>query len=160
MSDALQDAATHRADFSPAFADQTGRIACAISELAGVPAEHVTDMNYSACHRIRVAFDSAFTPVAISGDSVQWRVDFLLSSKARYYTRVLFEKTANVWRSETFGRLLEPASKIVATISESLDGEGWQFVDCSELQVKAGGLLTEMDGIPATLFEALFTELL
>ena len=62
---------------------------------------------------------------------------------------------AEEWRRQVEA----PASTKFARIRSILDGQGLTFVTATDLTGLAPGFVTGMDGVPATLFEALFTEL-
>jgi hypothetical protein len=97
-------------------------------------------------------------------DSVA-KVHFYVSAKARLFAVRVFEARAPTRAAKEWVVLREdagktPCSEVVEKGAAVLESNGYRRLSGPVLNELAPGHVTEMDGVPATVFDVLFSEIL
>jgi hypothetical protein len=151
------------ADYSPVFTERVASIANSIANELGCACYHDRDMNYASAQKISLSLDEQGKFCETSG-SAKYQVDVLISSKDKFFTVVFLQRLydgdleENVWRSSRSA----PNSRIKDVgllLVELVQKRGYYLLEGEILDERVLGLNTEMDGVPATVFEGLFSEL-
>ena len=117
---------------------------------------------YGAGQKIYILFDAGGAP-CVDRDDAAFEISIWLSSKAEVSTIVFLQRVRDVFRGDGGWQSTESVPdelKDVATqLRDVLSREGFEFVDRGVLGERVVGVVTELDGAPATVFEALFSEI-
>jgi hypothetical protein len=155
-------AAASPAAYSKEFSEQVAALAKDLSGLLQRPVRHDSDMNYRAGQNLEFDVQAA-SPRSKSPVPVQVRV--YISGKAPLFGVYCIERRRVFERSELMGDQIpsqvltgEPASTI-NKVRQLLAKEGYQEVEEELFPIKVPGALTELDGLPSTVFQALFAEI-
>ena len=120
------------------------------------PVYHDSDMNYSASQKLSVFLDAQGKPVQREDPWATNEVVLLISSRAKLYTTLGLERlVGNEWRVRT----CDTAPGLLSALHRLLQEEGYAHVQGTVLSEPAEGAVTEMDGVPATVFQVLFSEM-
>jgi hypothetical protein len=156
MRDSIQSALTAPPDHSCEFTNKIKALRDKVETAIGAPVYHEPEMNYSVSQRMYLYFDESGRQVEEDADSRVLRLDFLMSSRAPLYTSItLVRIDTNEWQ---LGSSITEVAQLSA-MHRILQQEGYEFVHGQILEELVSGAVTEMDGVPATVFEVLFTEL-
>ncbi len=124
----------------------------------GLALIHDKDMNYFASQKLIHYLNNDCEYVS-NGGTGKFEIDFLISSKSNLFTIVYLSRIQkNEWHQLDQAEFLAKNKKIDA-VKRYLIENGYEFVDRDDLNKIAEGHFTELDNKPATLFEALFSEM-
>lgn len=124
----------------------------------GLALFHDKDMNYCASQKLILYLNNDCEYVS-NGGTGKFEIDFLISSKSNLFTIVYMSRIQkNEWHQLDQAEFLAKNKKIDA-VKRYLIENGYEFVDRDDLNKIAEGHFTELDNKPATLFEALFSEM-
>ena len=118
------------------------------------------DMNYRASQVVRLHLNDDYVSCEYNSSNVTRQLLYYISSKGPFFARVLMAKTAdNLWE-------LLPESlqgfyfcDVVQKIDDQLCKSHLTLLEGEVLKEIVPGLTTDMDGVPATVFEVMFAEL-
>lgn len=174
MNEKILQAIHTPADYSESFDNFVGEICQNLSSVFRVTLKQDTDMNYSSAQKIILWLDKEYTPVNIGDEKVQYKLIVFVSSKGQFFT-FLCEYCKNVTSKEFKKlKLLHPGRywfkfksdeipPYIQSYMERIEVEmtllNYTLLSGSILSEKVEGVVTDLDGILATLFEALFSEL-
>jgi hypothetical protein len=145
-ADLIASALATAPDFSPPFTSRVAALTVAIRESCGTAVEHDSSMSYAASQSISWDEEQG-------GRTFKFRI--FLSARGPLYALTAYRmEKPREWRREVDA----PASTDFACIRSILDGQGLTFLAATDLEGLAPGFVTEMDGVPASLFEVLFSE--
>jgi hypothetical protein len=168
----LQGALRQPADYSERFVQTVDALKEALVDRLGMDAHHDKDMNYSVAQQI-IFFADDDGSLVKPGSNYRYRIVILITSRAPMYTFV-FQRRTQV--TDEFKKLglpgpgeyhLRTAEKelpvrLLGRLSEmstALEEDGYLHIEGRVLRELAPGRHTEMDGVPATVFQALFSEM-
>ena len=157
----MKDALAARADVSDQFTSKVADLCRKLEADSGLKLAHVKEMNYRSSQRLQLCLDASGSPSP--PPVAKWLVEFFLSSKAPLFAYRIFERTSEAeesWQPKSPKSDPAEALPLLTRVAEALERHDWAFVSASEWGTIAPGCSTEMDGVPATVFEALFAELL
>lgn len=167
----IQNALEAPPNYSEEFAVWVEEVAAAIAARLGVNVEHNSDMNYSVAHQIVIKYDDDGHP-AQPDKGYRYRLIVLLSSRGKFYTIVVYRRTdvgcdyreyglpsAGTYHLRFDYREQEGIQSSLESIRGVLQNVDVHEVDPDYLNEYVPGKVTEMDGVPATLFQVLFSEL-
>jgi hypothetical protein len=138
-------------DFSTRFTAMVMALADDIRRSCSVAVVHETSMNYSAAQRLKWEGTDPDRRV---------RIDVLVSSRGPLFTRLVYSRgAAGEWHRTRDAVLPPQAERLWACVSNLLSRHGLVFMPETDLEGPAPGFVTEMDGVPASLLDVLFTEL-
>jgi len=169
----LQTALKTGPDYSEAFTTRVALLADGFRKTLSLPVEHDTDMNYRAAQKIGVWLNEACAPVEPRSGEAIYQMNTYVSSKGRYFTFVTLklsdsgnngrarglERLGRFWvrlDEDTIPAGIANLQKVITLLMQPM---GYSFLPGSLLSREAKGHSTDLDGKPATLFEALFSEL-
>jgi hypothetical protein len=172
MDERIREALQTPPDFSEAFDNFVDKICERLSSVFGVLLYHDNDMNYSAAHQIKLHLNREYVPINFKSADVIYELVTLISSKGPFFTFIClhreyvtdFESLALPAPGEYWLRL-EPdkiSPKIQAQMSliiAEMELMNYTLLSGTLLDQVIEGFVTDMDGIPATLFQVLFSEL-
>jgi hypothetical protein len=144
-------------DRSPGFTAEVQRLGAALQAALGVSLKHDSDMNYANGQKLAVGVLEDGTAVEMQRS--HFEVDIYISSKGRFYAMLFLQRVrGNEWKT------LDPevalgAPALLRTIRGTLAHAGYKELAGAQLWDTVPGHLTEMDGVPATLFAVLFSEI-
>lgn len=150
----LVDALSRPVDYSAAFTAKVERLARQLSDELGAKVRHEDHMNYRAGQIVRIWADED-GPAEDEADATG-ALDLLVSSKGPLFALGYRAKESN--HLSSLGSVpshLLPLEELVRAVTES---DGLVRIAWRELNLPAPGSVTEMDGAPATVMEALFME--
>lgn len=148
--------------YSQEFSEQVAALGKELSELLGMPVRHDADMNYRAGQSLEFEVQAP-SPRRRKPVPVQVRV--YVSGKGPLFGLFCVDGQRIFDRPEQMGDqvpckvLSGAAGSAVETVRQFFTQKGFQEVDQEFFQIKVPGSLTELDGLPATVFEALFAEI-
>jgi hypothetical protein len=154
----------HRpSDYSLDFVERVRSVAEALTPCLPFPPYHRTSMDYTASTTLSYWFDAEFNGVAWADAKGAYRLDFLFSSKADLYTIMPYSSAKMTlpvtWVPDATVMTTGPLAEAIRCAAALLGELGWEYVEEGELRRPADAFLTEMDGVQASLFEVLFSEL-
>jgi hypothetical protein len=158
----LRPALRSLADYSPAFSDEIRKIAELISKIVGVDVHRDADMNYRASQRISLEFSSA-SPYGIKKDG-EICATIYISSRARLFCFYCFDAKGIFYKD---GPWKHPApvdlfplqiGEVIRRCRGLLIDRGYEEVERQLFDELAPDCFTELDHLPATVFQVLFAE--
>ena len=147
-------------DYSAGFARWVADIGEQLSRALGAPVRHDSDMNYNAGQLLVAHLDAAGRPTG-GETGAAWAVTAAVSSRGPLWALLAARAGAGprVWVSTGAAELEEGVGAAAAgVIAEVMAVAGLERVPDTDLERPAPGHVTEMDGVPATVREALFCE--
>ncbi|MEO6720589.1 MAG: hypothetical protein ABIN67_09480 [Ferruginibacter sp.] len=147
-------------DYSPAFTAYAKTIANTLSNSLDVKTYHSDDMNYSHAQIIFLFLDLKFNLISFETDA-QYQVKIWVSSIENLYIITFFEKLQS--QPITWKRVLFPQNIILDNLINRIDEVMLTFslskFPSEKENLSAEGYYTELDNLPATLFQFFFSEL-
>lgn len=160
MDSNVQTALRRQPDYTDSFTQQVAVLANLLARSIGVPVYHDSDMNYNASQKLSIFLADNHRVCDRNAEHVTHEIAFLISSRGSFFTSVCLHRIA---QNEWMGSGKCESNKQVQTIQEQvktvLKREGLQPLYGGLLNELAEGQVTEMDGVPATVFQVLFSEL-
>ncbi len=146
-------------DYSRTFNERVNALRQKVSVAIGGTVYHNTDMNYSVSQKLVVFVDESANVRADLDESVAFQNNFFISSRGPLYTSTWLKRiSGNEWipsEVDNAPALLGLERKVQSTLNEA----GLVGLYGEILGEAVENQFTEMDGSPATVFQALFTEL-
>jgi len=156
MNEKIAAAMRQPPDYSVGFTEMMIGIRTKVGRALNSAVYLDSDMNYSSCQRLSVYIQPDGVLVEKDSESAAWRIDFLISSRGKFFTRVGLQRMS---RKEWKVVRVTSDFTLVHRIGRVLEKEGFEPVPIDILEESADGFLTEMDGVPATVFQVLFSEM-
>lgn len=150
-------------DYSRRFTESVEKLKNSLSATLGLSIRHDKNMDYSPAQFISFLFENADKTSPNRKQSFEVR--YYISSRAPLFaTYILDLKRSLVLEGELnhpieTSRLPTPALDPVNIGREFLKMKGYVEVDYDLFRENAPDCLTQLDGLPATIFETLFTEI-
>lgn len=133
-------------DYSLQFTERVALLGTQLSSLMSSAPKHISDMNYSAGQALEWCYE---------GDGV--RLQFWFSSRGPLWAAVEFVRQSNNAWSPSLQFDMR-ASARVAKAATLLLQAGWVFLDAHHHE-PINNMVTELDGVPTTVFQHFFTEM-
>src|SRR5690348_5945190 len=161
-------------DRSEAFTHRVGGICATLSRSLSLPLKHDPDMEYAAAQQIVLWLDSRFAAVE-SQTRARLQVSALISSKGPFFMTLFrrldqvdseeascrgLPRTGNCWVRADRHLLPREVEKSGAELENSLQMLGYHRIPERELSKSVPGKLTQLDGLPATIEQVLFSEMI
>jgi hypothetical protein len=148
-------------DYSAAFTASVRALGADLATSLALPLRHDADMNYASGQRLWLALDERGEPT--DANTATYRLITHVSSRGPLYTFSVLRRDPAARRHDWCPTELAdapPALRQVADrVGAGMDARGYVLVPRDLLTVPAEGHTTDMDGAPATTFQALFAEL-
>ncbi len=152
-------AATQRTEGFGAYSARILSIHAHVSEAVGVPVYYKQGSNYESSDRLVIFFDGRGRTTANDYHRAASLVQVLVSYKGPFFTHLFLRKDgSNVWRYASTGRS-KRIPVLIARAAAELRRLGLRAIPEDVLRQPAPGQVTELEGIPATVYESLFSEL-
>ena len=160
--DALHNPADHSIN---GIIDFSNRISCLkelLSSKMKVSFLHDKDMNYSSAQSLSFHYGTKDTK---EKPTYLFEIRYYISSKADLFAVYVFDERMTVMKGEKLNhpvdtkRLPIRVQEMIGKGSAILEANGYKEVDFDFFMMPAPGCETELDGLPANVFEALFTEI-
>jgi hypothetical protein len=167
-------------NYSPQFTEEVARIRAAISGGIRAEVQHNADMNYRASQSLSFTLSSKapYSPVGEgtrdrlarasakkrAGGSPSVEIRIYVSSRARLFCLYCFDKRGQfykdgIWEHPVPEEVFPPDIRnTLRDCRHILLNLGYDEVKRELFNVPAAGCLTELDDLPATIFQVLFTE--
>ena len=169
----LQAALNTAPDFSIAFTQEVMSLHRAMADELGALVEHDDDMNYGSSQKLVVWLDAKCHALPPRDPKATYRLMDFVSSRGRFFALVtlgLFtstpvgkekglEKPSQYWAAVADANLPDGIKRIQKKIASIMKENNYTLLDESVLAQQAEGHWTKLDGRPATIFEALFSEM-
>ncbi len=156
MDRMITKALAARPDYSSRFTARMEAIRRKVEGQIAAPVYLDSDMNYAVSQRISIFLDQRDRPVSKDDEARCVEVAILISSRSSVYTVVQLDKFS---RNERKVVEVTAAADSLSNLERSVDEEGYSPIRGDVLNELAPGCTTEMDGAPATVFQALFSEM-
>jgi hypothetical protein len=147
-------------DYSAGFTRRVAEIGERLSAELGVPVRQDSDMNYNPGQLLVVHLAAGGGPVA-EETGAAWRITVVVSSRGPLWALLAGRAgdRPRVWLATAAADVEHGAgSAVVTAIARVLTAAGLERLPDADLDRPAPGQVTQMDGAPATLREALFCE--
>ena len=147
-------------DYSAGFTDCVERLRALLCDFLRVDMRHEKDMDYSPAQYICFTFHEK-----VHGSKYSFEVRYYISSKGKLFAVYILDKNMRVTRNGGIGhpvKLNEVPDIVSSMISSGISfmkNTGYFEVENDWFFVPAPGCLTQLDGLQATIFEALFSEI-
>jgi hypothetical protein len=164
IPDFITEALQRPIDYSQNFTQRVSGLAKALSETLGLPVSHDADMNYRAGQNLCFSLQVAAPGAPRRKGTLEIRI--YLTSRGPLFAfycfdpRKLFVAENAAPYPVPFDRLPGAAHQAIERCRQVLAANGWREVEQEWLGAMAPGCLTELDDLPASVFEALFTEII
>ena len=150
-------------DYSLDFVERAGSFAQSFTSCLPFPPYHRTSMDYCASTTLSYWFDAEFNGVAWADPKGAYRLDFLFSAKADLYTILSYSPDITRlpihWIPDGKVMTIGPLENAIGCVASFMTEQGWEYIEADELRRPATGFLTALDGIQASLFDVMFSEL-
>ena len=161
-------------DYSDTFTREVMSLHRAIADELSAPVEHDDDMNYSSAQKLVVWLDKGYHFLAPSNpDKAVYRLIDFVSSRGRFFTFMTLglsastagwkekglEEPKRYWTLVAKNNLPDEIKSVQKQIASIMESNGYQHLDDAVLSQEATGHWTKLDGQPATVFQALFSEM-
>lgn len=150
-------------DYSKSFSYKISTLAQSIRELTHLEVTHCESMDYCPAQYIEIYLNGQIDhPSKIN---YIFEIRFYISSKANLFFVYINDKKEriknNIGKSHpiSIDLLPEKTQNLISKIKYFLIENGYQEVLYEFYDQEAAGYLTQMDGLPANIFEALFAEI-
>lgn len=163
MPDYVEEALVLPGGYSEKFSEQVAKIGNIISSHLGFPILHDKDMNYRAGQSLSFSL-SGRPPYAPSRNGCI-EIDIYISSRSELYCFFCRDSQIEFIGSNESGFFVKPelfpvpVQEIVSTCRNILNSMGFKEVENALLNLKIPNFFTELDNLPATVFEILFSEI-
>ncbi len=147
-------------DYSADFTRRVAELGELVSAALGVPVRQDSDMNYNPGQLLVVNLNAAGEPVA-EETGASWKITVAVSSRVPLWALLATRAgdRPRRWLTAAAADVEHGAgSAAVTAIARVLTAAGLERVPDEDLDRAAPGQVTQMDGAPATLREALFCE--
>ena len=156
----LKLALSEPADYSDHFAKQIDELCLGLSQSLGTKFFHDDHMDYRSSQRIILWLDESHKPVN-EVSRASFEVTVFISSKGKFCAVIC--RCRNTGSDSFWTRipinLMDSSLRLhIQRVKEFLEARGYVLIHPSTLSERAEGYKTEMDNLPATVFEVLFSE--
>ncbi|WP_152033928.1 hypothetical protein [Paracidovorax avenae] len=161
IQNAIDLAIKNEPDYSMRFFGKIEIISRGIQGLTGFEVILGQSMDYCPAQYIAVRLKNHINPSLKTG----FEVRFYFSSKASLFFVYIIDEAGRIKNHHgnshplPFGVLSEAAQDVIVKISNFLVENSYQEVTYEFYDKRAVGCMTQMDGLPASIFEALFAEI-
>lgn len=173
MNREVQAALSTAPDYSNTFTNEMISLHRLIEDELSASVEHDEEMNYSSAQKIVFWLDRECQLIAPRNPKAVFRLIVFVSSRGCFLTFITLglsastagwrekglEKPKRSWSLVTKENLPEGIKSIQKRIVSIMEGNGYTLLEDSILSQEAIGHWTKLDGRPATVFEALFSEM-
>ena len=148
-------------DYSRCFSGKIEMLARSIQKLTGFEAILIQGMDYCPAQYIAIKLKNHINPSLKMG----FEVRFYVSSKASLFFVYIIDEAGRIKNHHgnshplPLGVLSEAAQDVIVKIRNFLVENSYQEVTYKFYDKRAVGYMTQMDGLPASIFEALFAEI-
>jgi hypothetical protein len=147
-------------DYSPGFTLRVGEIGERLSAELGVPVRQDSDMNYNPGQLLVVHLDAGGGPAA-EETGAAWRLTVAVSSRGPLWALLIARAghRPRLWLHTPAADVEHGAgSDVVTAVARVMAAAGLERLPDADLDRPAPGQVTQLEGVPATLREALFCE--
>lgn len=161
IQDTIDLAIKNEPDYSICFSRKIEILSRGIQGLTGLETILGQSMDYCPAQYIAIRLKNHINPSLKTG----FEVRFYVSSKASLFFIYIIDEAGRIKNHHgsshplPLGVLSEDAQDVIIKISNFLVENSYQEVNYEFYDKEAVGYLTQMDGLPATIFEALFAEI-
>ncbi|MEN2471584.1 hypothetical protein [Burkholderia sp. GS2Y] len=158
----IEEALHKPIDYSTDFTARVSSLRGVLSKELGVPFAHDAGMDYSPAQF--VSFVCGASDVG-EKSNYSFEVRYYISSRANLFAVYVFDKKLTVVGDRELnhpidtGRLPPRVQEVIARGDAVLQESGYREVGFEFFKIHAPGCETQMDGLPANIFETLFTEI-
>jgi hypothetical protein len=145
----LQKYLSEPVDYSPTFTARVAELAALVRQSTGLPVIHNASMDYSAAQKL----------VLVPQGSTTCQVRVHISSRGPLFAVVYYSSQRGSWHQNAPSAATEECRKLVECATSVLRKRGLLEIPAADWSTPAPGKMTDMDGIPATVFDVLFSEL-
>ena len=162
IPEAIERALREPANYAPHFTARVAELGQSLQSALRTAVAHDSDMNYRVGQYLSFITPGEKTPRSKKSAPVEVRI--YLSSKAKLFAFYCFDSKAAFLPAGGLNHPLPPdllpdyARHDIAAARALLIDQGLTEVDHSFFSMPAPGCRTEMDDLPANIFEALFAE--
>jgi len=148
-------------DFTSKFTNYVNEMRVDLEKKLGISIFHEDDMNYRASQKLIFGLSANWKVCNYDDTSKQYVLDIILSSKGKIYTHIIYEKKGVNEYSEFLGHRSDTVSSSndIISIYKVLDNKKLKHLYKKDLLEIVPGFLTQLDDLPANLFQVLFTEI-
>lgn len=115
------------------------------------------NMDYSASQNIIIYLCK--NRIYTNEKEADFAINILVSSRAKLYTFLLQNKEKGVWKPMKKGAM-DDMKELKLKLKEIVEGLGYREVDEKYWDVNISGYFRQLDGVPANLFEVIFSEII
>jgi hypothetical protein len=169
----VQLALSTEPDYTIAFTQKVASLQSVIAEALAAPVEHDDDMNYSSAQKLAVWLDARCNVVPTCDPKAAYRLIDFVSSRGPFFTFIALglsastdgwidkglDKPARYWSRVSEDKLPDGIQRLQQKIASIMESKCIMLLDDSILSQESEGHFTRLDGRPATVFEALFSEM-
>lgn len=161
VQDAINLAIENEPDYSVRFSEKVEMLARGIQGLIGLETILCQSMDYCPAQYMAVNFKNHINPSLKTG----FEVRFYVSSKAELFFVYIIDQAGRIKNHHGNSHplpldvLSEVAHDVILQIRNFLAENSYQEVPYEFFDKEAIGYLTQLDGLPANIFEALFAEI-
>lgn len=159
----ITNALTKPIDYSHTFTDKVENLKNSLSSLFHLPIKHDSGMDYASGQFLSFTLDGE--DITHSRKKYLFEVRFYISSKGPLFATYIFDQKRSVASDSELGhpieisRLPESVQTVVNRVREFFQNEGYIEVEHQLFRVNAPDCKTQLDDLPASIFEALFAEI-
>lgn len=159
----ITNALKNQIDYSHTFTDKVENLKDSLSSLLHLPIKHASGMDYAPGQFL--SFATGGEDINRSHKKYLFEVRIYISSKAPLFAIYIFDKKRSVASSNELdhpievSRLPEPAQTLINRAREFFQREGYTEVEHRLFRANAPDCKTQLDDFPASIFEALFAEI-
>ncbi|MDA8455420.1 hypothetical protein M4R22_11670 [Acidovorax sp. GBBC 3334] len=157
----ISAAVKNEPDYSKSFSKKIAALAQSIKKLINLEVSHGESMDYCPAQYIEINLKDQIN----HSPKTNFEIRFYISSKAELFFIYINDKTGKIKNHHEISHPLSPeilpetAKNIILKIKKFLIENSYQEVLYEYYDQEAAGYLTQMDGLRANIFEALFAEI-
>ena len=159
----ISNALKNQIDYSHAFTAKVEKLKDSLSKLLNLSVKHAVGMDYASAQFLSFTLDGK--NINHSHKNYLFEVRIYISSKGPLFAIYIFDEKRSLSNSDELGhpievsRLPESAQATINRGREFLQTEGYIEVEHQLFRANAPGCNTQLDDLPASIFEALFAEI-
>ena len=161
MNEELEQALSRPADYSDHFAKQVDELCLGLSQSLGINFFHDDHMDYRSAQRIILWLDASHKPTNEVSEAF-FEATIFISSRGKFCAVICRHRNVGLdgfWTSVPINSASPSLRLYIQKAKEFLEARSYVFTCPSTLSKYAEGHKTEMDNLPATVFEVLFSEI-
>jgi len=153
MNKYIQEAIEKLPDYSEKFTMKVDKVRLDLTTALNMNFTHDKDMNYSVAQKL--------SHCTRDSNGMEYKLVIYISSRAPVFTILcLIRMSKNEWSTPVIiDQQSESIRRMTENVSMALQNIGFRSIQGPVLYEYVSGVVTDMDGAPATVFDALFSEL-